>query len=192
METSKKKISVTVRPPHREDLADMVAIENEVNLHLDEDFEVLAVRDSAWTKQDFEYVLSESKRIGQRETRGYVATDDDKKGRVIGFVIISLLDGAVEVLNLAVDKKYQRHGVGIELMTKAHERAERRAKKFGGVCSLLVRVPLWNVDANKFFAALGMKCRFERNGISKDEDAVLHEMEVKGVVSDDEDLACVG
>lgn len=102
--------------------------------------QVLAIEtasfDHPWTEADFIRCLR------QRNAIGMVV--ESERENVVGFMVYELHKNRLHLLNLAVDEKYRRQGVGTAMLAKlfnklSHERRSRimleiRESNLGGQC----------------------------------------------------------
>lgn len=102
--------------------------------------------------QSFEYPWSEEdfiRCLRQRNCIGMVAEFEEQ---VVGFMLYELHKTRFRLLNIAVDPGFRRQGVGRILLAKkishlSHNRRDR----------ILLEVRETNLDAQKFFRAIGFK-----------------------------------
>jgi ribosomal-protein-alanine N-acetyltransferase len=121
-----------------------------------------------WDLDDFTRCLK------QRNIIGMVAESGD---RVVGYVLYELLRDDLHVLNIAVDQRYRRTGVGTQLVEKLEEKVfvNRRS-------GLVADVHERNLTAQLFFRASGFRCVAVERGLYDDgaADAYRFEMSVRG------------
>jgi ribosomal-protein-alanine N-acetyltransferase len=96
--------------------------------------------------------------------------------RVVGYVLYELLRDDLHVLNIAVDPRYRRTGVGTQMVEKLEEKVfvNRRS-------GLVADVHERNLTAQLFFRASGFRCVAVERGLYDDgaADALRFEMRVR-------------
>jgi ribosomal-protein-alanine N-acetyltransferase len=126
----KQDLRVHIRWMIRRDMPEVLAIEQQC-------FEY------PWLEEDFIHALR------QRNCIGMVAEHDD---RVVGFMIYELLKTRIHVLNFAVCRRYQRQGIGSQMVAKlvAKLSTQRRSR-------IMLEVRETNLPAQLFFRASGFR-----------------------------------
>ncbi len=126
----KQDIRVHIRWMIRRDMPEVLAIETR-------NFEF------PWSEEDFINCLR------QRNCIGMVAEHDE---RVVGFMIYELNKTRIRVLNFAVADRYQRRGVGSQMIAKLISKlsAQRRSR-------ITLEVRETNLPAQLFFRAMGFR-----------------------------------
>ena len=129
----KQEVRVHVRWMIRRDMPEVLAIERR-------SFEF------PWVDEDFIRCLR------QRNCIGMAAEHED---RVVGFMIYELLKTRIHVLNFAVDRHYQRRGVGSQMLAKlvAKLSPQRRNR-------IVLEVRETNLAAQLFFRENGFRACF--------------------------------
>jgi ribosomal-protein-alanine N-acetyltransferase len=144
----KQEVRVHVRWMIRRDMPEVLAIERR-------SFEF------PWVDEDFIRCLR------QRNCIGMAAEHED---RVVGFMIYELLKTRIHVLNFAVDRHYQRRGVGSQMLAKlvAKLSPQRRNR-------IVLEVRETNLAAQVFFRENGFRAVSILHGYYSDtpEDAYL-------------------
>lgn len=130
MSAQPKPLSVDIRWMTPADLADVLAIE-------EQSFEF------PWSDEEFRRC------IRQQNCIGLVA---EAAGRIVGFVFYEIDRSQLHVLNLAVDPRYRRRGVGASLMRKLMSKLSA-----GGRSRIQLEVRETNLPAQLFFRSLGFK-----------------------------------
>jgi ribosomal-protein-alanine N-acetyltransferase len=97
-----------------------------------------------WPDQEFRNILS------HRNCIGMVAEQD---GQVVGFVVYALMPRHIQILNLAVRHSHRRQGIGRSFI----DRLKGRVRGGNRLC-LLLEVADWNLRAQVFFRACGLRC----------------------------------
>ena len=100
----------------------------------------------------------------------------DFSRKILGFAFARLITPEVEIINIAVDKNYQRHGAATKLLDVVLLQSENRGCR---ICLLEVRES--NQAAREFyyrygFQAVGRRKKYYRNPV---EDAILLNAEIK-------------
>lgn len=126
----KQEIRVHIRWMIRRDMPEVLQIERQ-------GFEF------PWSDEDFIRCLR------QRNCIGMVA---EHEGRVVGFMIYELHRSRIHLLNFAVDKLYQRLGVGSQMVAKliAKLTTQRRSR-------IVLEIRETNLDAQLFFRENGFR-----------------------------------
>jgi [ribosomal protein S18]-alanine N-acetyltransferase len=97
-----------------------------------------------WRKEDFIRLLE------RRNCIGIVAEAND---HIAGYMLYECNKGRIDLLNLAVDPKFRRAGVGKELMAKLIAKLSHSRHPL-----LSVSVRDSNLSAHLFFKSLGFRC----------------------------------
>ena len=144
----KQEVRVHIRWMIRRDMPEVLAIERQ-------SFEF------PWSEEDFIRCLR------QRNCIGMVAEHED---RVVGFMIYELHKTRIHVLNFAVAQRYQRRGVGSQMVAKliAKLSVQRRSR-------IALEVRETNLAAQLFFRENGFRAVSVLHGYYADtpEDAYL-------------------
>jgi [ribosomal protein S18]-alanine N-acetyltransferase len=103
--------------------------------------------------ESFEFPWREEEFIGRLERRNCIGIVAEANEHVAGYMIYERNEGRIDLLNLAVDSKVRRTGVGKELMTQliAKLSPSRHSR-------LLVSIRDSNLSAHLFFKSLGFRC----------------------------------
>ena len=109
-----------------------------------------------WLEEDFQKCLR------QRNCIGMVA---ESGGRILGYMVYELHKTRLEILDFAVGAEFRGQGIGRQLMDKLKTKLSQQRRT-----GLLAHVSEWNLEGQKFFAAMGFKATnvergyFEING----------------------------
>lgn len=120
-----------------------------------------------WTLAAWSLILDPTARP---ERLALVAEAED--GRVAGFVVAAVIVPEAELESVAVDRSFQRNGVGRQLMTEVMRRVAER-----GAPRMTLEVRESNAAALALYAAVGFRVCGRRPGYYTDprEDAILME-----------------
>lgn len=146
---SKRTITPHIRWAIRRDLPEMLQIENECF-------------DFPWSEDDWIRCLR------QRNNIGMVAEHHE---HVVGSMIYELHRNRLHVMNFAVRKDHQRHGIGTAMVNKLKSKlsAQRRSR-------IMLEVRETNLAAQLFFKAQGFRAVSMLRGhyaVAPGEDAIL-------------------
>ena len=120
----KQKVGVHIRWMIRRDMPEVLDIESS-------SFEF------PWTEDDFVNCLR------QRNCIGMVAEHDE---RVVGFMIYELHKSRLHIINFSVDARYQRRGVGSQMLQKLVGKLSHQRRN-----KILLEVRETNLNAQLFF-----------------------------------------
>ncbi len=99
-----------------------------------------------WQENDFLVTLK------QRNTLGFVATIGCK---IVGYMIYSLMDDHIEVVNLAVDVKYRHLGIATQLINKLKDKLAYGSLKRKKIVAYTFET---NLGAQLFFRDSEFRC----------------------------------
>jgi ribosomal-protein-alanine N-acetyltransferase len=150
-----------MRPIHQSDIDQILRIEKSVHI-------------APWTEETF-------KACFRANYPGWLVEAD---GKIIGFVIVSLIIDECHVLNLCVDHPYQRQGFGRKLL----EHALKNAVQQGAVIAYL-EVRRSNSRAITLYQKMQFRLVGERKGyyptVAGEEDALVFAINLdKGEIDD--------
>jgi len=141
-----------LRPMGEGDLAQVVEIERDSF-------------SSPWPRRHFEHELS------LPHSRSLVACDPEEPRKVLGYVLRWLVEGEVELLNVAVARDARRMGLGRMLVESVLKEA-RRAR----ACVVSLEVSVHNRAARALYRSLGfVAVRERKNYYSRGDHAVIME-----------------
>jgi ribosomal-protein-alanine N-acetyltransferase len=109
-----------------------------------------------WPKSFFQHDLMSGDSVG------LVVEHAD---HVIGYAMAAFTGDGFHVTNIAIDRQYQRAGLGTELMKQLETRALKRGTRY-----VFLEVRTNNSAAIKFYAKLGYAILFTRRGYYIDGD----------------------
>lgn len=118
----------------------------------------------AWNQDEF------IRHLRIRNTIGMVAELDD---HILGYMVYALHKATLELLNLGVDPKYQRSGVGSALMEKL-----KRKIHAGSRSKLVAMVSEHNLAGQLFFRSQGLRCTGIEKNFFDDTDLDAYRMEL--------------
>jgi ribosomal-protein-alanine N-acetyltransferase len=152
-----------------------ITIEPMAESHLPEILEIeKAVFPAPWPRSMFEGELKRSDATRGLRSFSIVAL---RGGEVIGYAIGWFVQDEVHLVNIAVKKKHQTHGVGSLLLRRVIEEACTARKRF-----ITLEVRASNVGAQEFYSRFMFRVVGIRQGYYSDnrEDAVLMTLELPG------------
>lgn len=153
---SPQETTWSVRPLTEDDLPKVVAIEKRVQP---------GPAPSHWTRDHFASELTKS------FSHAWVLTDDETDEEVAAYLVFWTLE-TVHVLNLGVDRAYQRRGYAKKLIRLAGREGIRR-----GIDRMTLEVRKSNLTALELYQSLGFTIRrVRKSAYSNGEDA--YEMEL--------------
>ena len=94
----------------------------------------------------------------------------DGDGRICGYAFLMVAADEAELINIAVDLRHRRLGIGSALLSTILETAEK-----SGVCAVYLEVRMSNISARALYERFGFKLIGTRRNYYKNptEDAVL-------------------
>ena len=154
---SEAEVTTQVRWLIRRDMHDVLIIER-------------ASFPDPWTEEDFLHCLR------QRYCIGMVAERD---GLIVGYMIYTLHDKRLELLNLAVLPDCRRQGVGRAMVDKLIDKLNQQRRR-----RISLKVIESNLPGQLFFRAMGFRARKVVHGWydTTDEDAYLMDYRIKAPV----------
>lgn len=142
-------MKVKIRFPKKDDLPKLISIESQ--------FEY------PWSEQDFRKVLQNNHCIG------LIA---EYKREVVGYLIFEVFHDRLHILNLAIDKNFQRQGVATTLLNDV----KRRVGEQKGKNRIFTEVRESNLPGQKFFSKAGFICTIMKDYYAEcEEDAYVFE-----------------
>jgi ribosomal protein S18 acetylase RimI-like enzyme len=130
----------------------------------------------AWPRQAFKDLLAAFAQA--KPVRGALwVAEDRRSGEILGYagIEVSALWGEIDLINIAVDSRHRRRGVGRLLLGRVISLCRRR-----GVPILWLRVRASNRSAPRFYRQLGFRSRgrFQEYYIDPSEPAVIMAMDL--------------
>ena len=93
----------------------------------------------------------------------------EKEGKIAGYVIASNDGGVGHIIAIAIQQSKRRKHIGLKLMEKIIE-----IFKESKVTTVRLEVRKSNIDAQRFYGALGFKHSYTIDGYYGDEDALVY------------------
>ena len=94
-----------------------------------------------WDENDFNELLLQN----------FVIIYAKNEKNILGFIIIKVLGNEAEIINIAVDPKYQRRGIGIKLFNHIVNTYEKNLERF------ILEVSSSNIKALSFYKKIGFR-----------------------------------
>ena len=110
--------------------------------------------DEPWTESDFQERLSRRDYFGwvaELSSAGRQRAGERLTDAPIGYIVYRHANQQLEILRMAVEGSWQRHGVGHAILRRIQSRLRP------GRHSIFADVPIENYDAQKLFASVGFK-----------------------------------
>lgn len=126
-----KGVDVSIRWLIRRDMPEVLRIERE-------SFEF------PWTDEDF---------VGCLRQRNCIGMVCEWEHEIVGFMVYELHKSAFRILNLAVDPMLRRVGIGRQMIERLRDKLSQQRRS-----EMQTEVRERNIDAQRFFKAMGFSC----------------------------------
>lgn len=114
------------------------------------------VFESPWTAKTFQKI---------RGKRNYVMMTAEIDSRVVGYMVYEIKDGALDLLNIAVDRNHWRQGIGRAMIRRLKDKLKRVPR-----AEVTLTVRETNTRAQYFFRAMGYRATKVLRGHYQDSD----------------------
>lgn len=128
----------------RRDMSEVVAIEAENNSFIDPDFDIVQLKKSAWSEEDF------LRNLRQRNVIGMVIEHQEM---VVGYIVYELHKHKIEILKLDANKKLDWNGILRVAIKKMISKLSRGLREKIEICVPEGSLPLQKLLKSEDFRA---------------------------------------